>query len=147
MKTKTYPPVYFIAGFFLIIASYFIFPGMNFVPFPVNFIGLFVLILGCMLVSQAYNLFKKYQTPHNFSKSISLIKEDVFKYSRNPMYLGMTLILLGLGICFGNIISLSISLIFFLIIHFVFVPVEEKMLETIFKESYLEYKHKIRKWI
>ena len=147
MKRKTYPPVYFISGFLLIIACYFIFPLLNFIPFPINLSGIVVLASGFILVSKSYMLFQKNNTPHNFDTATSLIEEGIFRYSRNPMYLGMVLILLGLGICFGNIISLIIPLIFFTIIHFVFIPIEEEMMGTLFKDSYEEYKRRVRKWI
>ena len=147
MKRKTYPPVYFISGFLLIIACYFIFPLLNFIPFPINLSGIVVLASGFILVSKSYMLFQKNNTPHNFDTATSLIEEGIFRYSRNPMYLGMVLILLGLGICFGNIISLIIPLIFFTIIHFVFIPIEEVMMGTLFKDSYEEYKRRVRKWI
>jgi len=91
MKIKSIPPTYFMAGLFGIIISYFIFPVMNFIPFPVNLTGVVVLISGFILVSQAHSLFEKHSTPHNFDESTKLIIEGIFKYTRNPMYLGMIL--------------------------------------------------------
>lgn len=146
MKIKSIPPTYFMLGFFTIILSYFIFPSLNVIVFPVNLFGIIVILFGFILVSKSYSLFQKYQTPHNFDDSTSLIKEGVFKYSRNPMYLGMVLILIGLAISFGNLVSLIIPLAFFIIIHLMFIPFEEKKLEAIFKESYITYKHQVRKW-
>ena len=63
------------------------------------------------------------------------------------MYLGMVLILIGLAITCKNIIAVGIALIFFLILHFMFIPFEEIKLEKTFGENYLAYKQRVRRWL
>jgi protein-S-isoprenylcysteine O-methyltransferase Ste14 len=142
---KLIPPKYLFISLAIILLSYFI--AGELIPFPYNFAGLIVFTAGFVLMGVTNKLFKRYNTPNTFAKSSAIIQEGPFKFSRNPMYLGMFLFLLGPGIWAGNIISLTVPFIFLAIIHFVFVPFEEKKMEDTFGESYLLYKRKTHKWI
>ena len=63
------------------------------------------------------------------------------------MYLGMTLILIGLAVFMGTITPLIIIVVFALLMEVVFVRVEEKMLEQQFGSGWIAYKKKVRKWL
>ncbi len=147
MKSISIPPVYFITGCLIIILARWILPGLNIIPFPYNLTGLIVMFAGLYPLFTAHDLFSKYQTTQTFDKSTSLVTEGIYRYTRNPMYLGMALLLLGLSLCFRNVIGLIVPVLFFLIIDLVFIPFEEKKMEITFGESYLAYKDKVRKWI
>lgn len=75
------------------------------------------------------------------------VKDGFYKYSRNPMYLGGLLFLIGLGILLGNIISFIVIIIFFFVMNFICIPVEEKIMESTFKVDYDNYKKNVRHWI
>lgn len=98
-------------------------------------------------MGKSRDLFKKHQTTLDIKPSTYLIREGIFAKSRNPMYLGMFLLLLGLGFCFGNLFSLITPLLFILLMHFIFVLKEEKMMEQEFRQEYQEYKVKVKRWI
>jgi protein-S-isoprenylcysteine O-methyltransferase Ste14 len=85
-------------------------------------------------------------TTHRFDATIRLIEDDVFGYSRNPMYLGMTAILLGAALALRNLASLAAPLYFFLVIDLVFAPFEEAKMEHEIGEPFLAYKKKVRRW-
>jgi len=76
-----------------------------------------------------------------------MVAEGTYKFTRNPMYLGVTIALLGAAIFFGNALSFLSPLIFFLIMNYYFVPREEKLMENIFGKKYLEYKKQVRRWL
>ena len=63
------------------------------------------------------------------------------------MYLGMVLILAGVAILLGSFTPYVGPVVFTVIMEKVFIEVEEKMIEDIFQEEYLQYKNKVRKWI
>ena len=63
------------------------------------------------------------------------------------MYLGMTLILIGLAVFMGTITPSIIIVVFVLLMEVVFVRVEEKMLEQQFGSVWITYKKKVRKWL
>lgn len=147
MKSILIPPVYFFSGCLFIIFSYWIAPQLNIIPFPYNLTGLLIIIAGFYPLGTAYKLFSKYRTPVTFDQSTNLVTEGIYRNTRNPMYLGMVALLLGLSVCFGNTIGLVIPVLFFLIINSVFIPFEEKKMESGFGEKYLDYKKKVNRWI
>ncbi len=63
------------------------------------------------------------------------------------MYLGMVAILLGAAAVLGSLSAFAAPVIFFLIMDRFFIPREEKMLEGTFREEFLNYKKKVRRWL
>jgi len=63
------------------------------------------------------------------------------------MYLGMLIILIGIAILMGSLITFIFPIIFFVIINWFFIPMEEKNMEIKFGKKYSEYKNKVRRWI
>lgn len=147
MKIKDIPPIYFYVGFIIISVTRFIFPSFNMIQFPYNLLGIILILLGAYLNLSSVKLFKKYKTPHKFQPSNYVIQDGVFSFSRNPIYLGMVLLLIGYAVILQNLISLVIPLIFFLIIHFKFIPYEENKMKKELGDEYLEYEKKVRKWL
>lgn len=76
-----------------------------------------------------------------------MIAEGTYKFTRNPMYLGVTMALLGSSIYFGNFLSFLSPLIFFTAMNFIYIPFEEQLMEKVFGKNYAEYKEKVRRWI
>ena len=77
----------------------------------------------------------------------SLVSSGIFKYSRNPMYLGMLIILLALSFKFNLVGGIVISLFFYLFItKFQILPEEEAMNE-LFGDEFTEYSNRTRRWI
>ena len=94
------------------------------------------------------NLFKKEDTPEELeNKPNVLVIRGAYKYSRNPMYLGGLISLIGLAIISQNILSFIIPILYIITINIIFIQYEEKILEQLFGNEYLEYKHKVRRWI
>ena len=84
---------------------------------------------------------------HTFKKPKKLITDGLFQYTRNPIYLGFTIALLGIAILLGRATTFIPALAFFLITNFWYIPFEEKNMVAIFGQDYLFYKRKIRRWI
>ena len=125
-----------------------LFPQLNFLAEPYNKLGLFVFAAGLSLTFWAFYLFKKNKTPIIPGKKPEfMVVEGAYKFTRNPMYLGVTIALLGAAIYFGNIFSFLSPIIFFLSMNYYFVPFEEKLMEQIFGNQYLNYKKKVRRWV
>ncbi|NJK97416.1 MAG: isoprenylcysteine carboxylmethyltransferase family protein [Bacteroidales bacterium] len=98
-------------------------------------------------MGKARDLFGKHQTTLAIAKSSYLITDGVFSKTRNPMYCGMFLLLLGIGICFRNIYSILVSFIFLFIMALFFVPKEEKLMIESFGQNYLDYMKAVKRWI
>jgi protein-S-isoprenylcysteine O-methyltransferase Ste14 len=100
-----------------------------------------VLALGVMLVRLAEKaLF------HEELESPKVIDAGMLGHVRHPLYLGVLIIYLGFIIGTFSIISFVIF-IFIALIYNKLATYEERDLERIFGEKYLEYKNRVPKWI
>ena len=82
-----------------------------------------------------------------FTPVTSLVKTGPFRFSRNPMYIGMLSIVLGGAIIFGSLSPFFMLPVLFLILRNLFVIPEEAMLEEVLGEPYLEFKQERRRWL
>jgi protein-S-isoprenylcysteine O-methyltransferase Ste14 len=107
-------------------------------------------LLGFLILISAVRLFRIDQTtvnPLSPKQATKLVTEGIFKFTRNPMYLGMACVLASLGMFF-NIIGgiVFISLFCAYITKFQIVPEEKAMLD-LFYEDFNQYKQTTRRWI
>lgn len=79
--------------------------------------------------------------------SSTLIKTGLYRYSRNPIYLGLAVILFGWGVYLSNILTLLFLVGFVLYLNRFQIEPEEKSLEQRFGVQFEEYKHKVRRWL
>lgn len=148
MPLKIKPP--FIALFYLLLAVVlnYLLPGAKIIHSPYIFFGIIALILGIFLIFWAGSLFHKKDIPRSpFKKPTALAVDGPFRFTRNPMYAGLTLILLGIAVYIGTIPLFLAPIAFFFTISILFVQYEEKRLEKIFGKKYLDYKKRVRRWL
>jgi protein-S-isoprenylcysteine O-methyltransferase Ste14 len=148
LKTKIPPPI--IALLFIIVTYL---SSLVIAPFKFSnqsLMSCLIFLLGLVCVLSAMRQFKQKNTiinPMTPQKTTTLVVDGIFNYSRNPMYLGLLLVLTSSGIYFGAWLSLLLVPIFyFLITTLQIIPEEEAMLE-LFGESFVEYTKKVRRWI
>ena len=148
IKTKFPPPLVTLVFGFLINYTKNIFPQIGIVGRGV--FGSIIIIFGMFIILSAVILFKKYKTtitPLNPSNASKLIVIGVYKFSRNPMYLGLLLVLSGISTILNPIGGLLFVPIFILYLtYFQIIPEENAMLD-LFKDEFLEYKENVRRWI
>ena len=77
----------------------------------------------------------------------ALVFDGIYKYTRNPMYLGMTLVLFGLGLALNELWFLIAVPIAVLAVTKLAIEREEAYLERRFGAPYVAYKSKVRRWI
>ena len=141
----TYPPVILLCGLIAQVVLYFTFPIL--VNLSILF-GILILIIGISLVYISLRKLSKMKTTFiPDGKPEKLVKDGPFRFSRNPIYLGMLLILVGVSISLQSFSSLMISIIFGLIINFTWIKHEEKKLEDIFDSEWEEYSKRTRRWL
>tara|TARA_A100001035_G_scaffold225040_1_gene185809 strand:+ start:59 stop:451 length:393 start_codon:yes stop_codon:yes gene_type:complete len=115
---------------------------------PLIIFGLGLIGLGFLLAFNSIARFIRAKTGVvPFSESTTLITEGFYKYTRNPMYVGMNSFLLGLLIILNNPINFIFLIIFFFIVRNLFVIKEELQMEQTFGEDYLSYKGRVRRWL
>jgi len=141
------PPVYFLAAVCLMAALHFLFPIARILPAAYSSGGVLILI-GMFLILWAVRLFGKAGTTIKpFEASTKMIVAGPYRWSRNPIYLGMAIILLGIGLVFGTLTPFAILPLFVWLIQKNFIAREEAMLDKSFGAAYAEYKKRIRRWL
>lgn len=106
-------------------------------------------VTGAMVAVIAVLQFRRLQTtidPLKPEKASKLAKDGIFKWSRNPMYVGMLMVQVGFGWYFGSILGVT-TILFFMgyITYFQILP-EERALEAVFGDEFHRYKNDTRRW-
>ena len=147
MKTLIPPPIVTIVFLFVIFFTKDLFRFSVTLPTSLGFIIIFT---GLMVIFIAARQFKAANTTINPLKPENasvLVSKGIFSYSRNPMYLGMLLIIIGFSIIHNLIAVLVIMPLWVIYItNFQIIPEEEAML-IIFEEDFVNYCKKTRRWI
>jgi len=127
---------------------HFLLPIKQFINYPYNFMGFLFFVIGGILNIWTDQLFKKNKTTVKpLEKPSAFIQTGPFKISRNPMYLGMTILLIGIGFVLGSIISFVGFILFIIAMEIAFITQEEKSMQEQFGQEYLAYKKKVGRWI
>ena len=151
MHLRIPPPIVALIGILLIFLSKDYILILYLHPHLQNTLSLLFLIFGFVIIFLATKEFKKSETTVNPMKpetSTRLVTSGVFKYTRNPMYLGLASILLASCFYFSSLLGIIVyvPLFIFYITVFQIIPEEESM-KTIFNDEYLDYCSKVRRWI
>ncbi len=105
-------------------------------------------VAGFSLIMWSWGLFKKRNVavcPR--AKTTSMITNGPYGFTRNPMYLGMELVLAGIALGVGTLPFYLSAVAFFLIVNNVFCPYEENKLVNSFGTEYVRYLNRVRRWI
>jgi len=149
MKTIKIPPPILV----IILTSlvYFSSTKLELIYLPYRqIVSVIILIIGLIvIVSPVVDFIKSKTTvnPVKFKNVNRLVTTGIYRYSRNPMYLGMILIIISTTVYYLNFLSVFSPLIFYIWINKFQINREEIFLEDKFGSEYLEYKSKTRRWI
>ena len=109
-------------------------------------LGAMGLSLGIMGVTQ-FRIAQTTPNPQALEQVSSLVTSGIYQYSRNPMYVGLVLILLGWAFYLSHLLAFVLLPIFILYMtHFQIQP-EERMMAQKFGKTYQDYLNKVRRWI
>ena len=123
-------------------------PLWKFIPYPYSLLGILPIVVGTLLVYVTqFILMKKKTSIKPFERPAVLLTSGPFKWSRNPIYGGMTLMLLGLVTMLGSLSPFVFPFLFAVFIHRCIIPAEEQRMEKQFGQQYLNYKAAVRRWI
>lgn len=142
------PPVYFLVAIILMIVLNSLLPIGRWLQFPWRYLGIGPIVLGFLLSIGSGNLFRRLGTPPRPGlQATVLVTKGAYRHTRNPMYLGLVIMLLGVVILLGSLSPFIVIPFIVWILHSQFILREEKWMENWFGESYLEYKRKTPRWI
>lgn len=113
-----------------------------------QWLGLALLLAGVLLLILAAGLFRARGTTVDPTRSPDvLVTDGLYRLSRNPMYLGMLLVLLGFALWRDAWLALLCPLAFFLYMDRVVIPREERQVSARFAEQFQDYCRRTRRWI
>lgn len=125
-------------------------PDMNFrFPFQI-FLGVLFIGTGLFLDLFSIKSFWSAKTtinPLKPEKASQLVTDGFYRFSRNPMYLGLALLLTGWCILLGNPVNTLIIVFFIVSMNAFQIEPEETALKTKFGKEYIEYMKRVRRWI
>lgn len=150
MKAFRFTPPDYIWVFVIVeIIFHYILPIKKIILAPYIYLGIPLILLGAYFnFCWVHFTFKKEKTTSNpYEVPNKLVTYGLFKITRNPNYLGMTLALFGVAILLGSIVTFIFPILFVILTSIFVIPVEEKNLQRKFGKKYLNYKKKVRRWI
>ncbi len=139
-----------IAGLLLVLSVglHFLLPQAYRHQFTCIACGIVAVALGFGVMIWAWYLFRRSGTPiRPTQRATCLVTAGPFRLSRNPMYLGVFVMLLGVAVGVGSLPMLIAPVGFFAFMSVVFVPYEEHRLREAFGDAYLSYTQKVRRWM
>lgn len=103
---------------------------------------------GALLIVIALGLFRSGKTrPEPWQPASSLVSHGIYRFTRNPMYLGMALLSLGIAMAFSSLPGALLAVVALAIIDRAVVTREEAYLKRRFGQDYLDYMKRVRRWL
>ena len=148
MKNKVPPPILTLLCIYFIYALDELSPNFTFMYQDV--FAYFIGVEALLIIIFAIKEFKKAGTtlsPLKIDEASSLVTTGIFKFSRNPMYLGLTSLQIATGFFFGNWFMVLIIPMFIFYITFYQIIPEEKVLQGKFGDDFKIYCSKVGRWL
>jgi protein-S-isoprenylcysteine O-methyltransferase Ste14 len=145
---KLLPPVLVMIIVVVMCAARTVVPGPVILSQPYSWLGLVLLVAGaglCLLGARHFN--KVGTNIPTFDEPTILVSDGLFKWSRNPIYLGFTLFLFGLATLLGTLVPFLGPIAFALIADRWYIAFEERALQHKFGERYEVYRRATRRWL
>jgi protein-S-isoprenylcysteine O-methyltransferase Ste14 len=142
------PPTIAVVAIAAIIVLHILLPIVIVVRAPGSYAGSLLFATGVAMVVWSRRAFQAVGTPIKpFTGSTVLIRHGLYRWSRNPMYLGAVLLIAGVAILLGSLGALVVVIAFFLILQHGFICREERLLDETFGERYRSYRRSVRRWL
>jgi protein-S-isoprenylcysteine O-methyltransferase Ste14 len=143
---KIHPPVLLLLHFVAIVILTKIF-RLSFRAIP-TWSGYLIVAFGLLMAISAIWQFREARTTVDPHGSVSaIVSNGPYRFSRNPIYIGLVSILIGLPLIYGNLWGLILAPVFVLLMNQLVIQHEEAYLEKKFGDVYTSYKSRVRRWL
>jgi protein-S-isoprenylcysteine O-methyltransferase Ste14 len=119
------------------------FPGKVPAAAVLSLLGLFIAIAGVVSFKRA----RTTVNPTRPDSASALVVSGVYRFTRNPMYLGLLLVLVAWGVFLSNALALIWIPAFVAYMNHFQISPEERALSGLFSDDFLAYKAKVRRWL
>jgi protein-S-isoprenylcysteine O-methyltransferase Ste14 len=149
-KVRFPPPLVFI-GFLLIAAVIDRLAGLSGLQVPLSLrllLASAAIGFGLAVGIAAIGRFRRAGTPPQPWREVTaLVTTGVYRFTRNPMYLGMASIYLGLALAIGSIAALALLPVVIIVIQAQVIVREEAYMTRAFGAPYADYRKRVRRWL
>lgn len=133
-----------------VVVDFFTFPT-DIIPQPFNLVGLLLVPVGFLLIIWAnYTLLHigkiGLRAREPMQKPSNLVLAGPYRFSRNPLYFGVLLVLLGLVIVWSSVVTAILTILVYIIFRNGFIKKEEMILEEEFGDEYRDFKKRVKRW-
>jgi len=147
-RIRLVPPVYLLLSLLAMAGLDRLFPVATVLRPPFSYLGAALMGLGLAVAVAAALRFGHYGTSvHPFHQPTALVTDGPYRFTRNPMYLGMVFALLGIAVWLGSLTPFVVIPVFASLIQRGFIRNEERRLTDAFGPSYVEYRRRVRRWL
>jgi protein-S-isoprenylcysteine O-methyltransferase Ste14 len=105
-------------------------------------------VLGILSIGGAIRLFRRTgQDPTPWEPTPEIVSTGIYRFTRNPMYVGMALLQIAIGVGLANGWILALVPVSLVLVYWTAVRHEEAYLARKFGETYASYKRSVRRWL
>jgi protein-S-isoprenylcysteine O-methyltransferase Ste14 len=143
MQKRVIPPVLLLCLIALQIISMYIS-----IPSIIFYVSIAFMVAGLVIMIASILILKEHKTSwKHFEKPSMLVVHSLFSYSRNPIYVGMLFLLIGVSIICFTPISAILVIAFYNIMNNYYIPIEERDCVTAFGDEYQSYCKNTPRWL
>jgi protein-S-isoprenylcysteine O-methyltransferase Ste14 len=151
MLTLRIPPLLLTLIFACVmIAAAMATPALSLDAPALRWAGTAIILAGLAVCAGGVLAFRRAGTtvdPTRPDKASALVRSGIYRFTRNPMYLGFLLLLVGLGVLLGHPAALIIALAFVPYMNRLQIEPEEEALARLFGEEFARFKREVRRWL
>ncbi len=142
------PPLIFLTGLLIGYGLDFLWPSPS-LPNEIGYpLGVLLGVMGFAIALPALFGFRRAGTsPEPWNPSTVLVTGGVYRFSRNPMYVGLAFVYLGITAAFGGIWMFAFLIPVLATMHYGVIAREERYLRELFGEPYRQYCDIVRRWL
>ncbi|ALK08881.1 methyltransferase family protein [Blastochloris viridis] len=145
---KILPPVLVAASVAAMVALHLVAPGPAVVAGAARWLGVAAMAGGFGLALAVSRLFARRAANINtFKAPTALVTDGPFRVSRNPIYLGFSVFLLGLAVALGGALPFAVVMAFVVVADRWYIPFEEAAMRRAFGAAYADYARRVRRWL
>ena len=125
-----------------------VWPLSIFEPHPPKWIGGSVALLSAVLAKWGDHTMRRAGTNIKPTEpTITIVQDGPFRFSRNPLYISLTLFYVGVALIFNAVIPILVLPLLLVVVHLGIIRREERYLEAKFGDQYRQYRARVRRWI
>ncbi|MHB1629894.1 MAG: methyltransferase family protein [Bacilli bacterium] len=142
------PPLIYLGGIAIGWVIQLLYPIHFFSKGYIALFGILLILVGCIVIYFGMRTMRLAGTNVNPERpATTIVQSGPFRFSRNPLYLSLSIIQLGMAIAVNSIWILLTLFVCVVVVTMGVIRREELYLERKFAEEYLLYKRKVRRWL